>query len=219
MGDFDTRTSIERINDALLARARRSLSRRDAALRPVIRGAPECDMGLRRASPYQYLVRSVLYQQLAGSAARAIERRFKGAYGGRVPRAEVLADESTETLRGLGLSRQKAAAMQSIGAAFRDGVVPARRLSRMPDADVVACVTQIRGVGEWTAHMMLMFALGRPDVLPTGDYGVQKGAMQVYGLADLPRPRDLERIAEPWRPYRSIASWYLWRATEMVTLD
>jgi DNA-3-methyladenine glycosylase II len=200
-------------------RARRTLSRRDAALRPVIRAAPLCDMGQRRASPYAYLVRSVLYQQLAGSAARAIETRFRAAYGGRVPRAEVLAEASPVALRELGLSRQKAAAMREIGAAFRDGEVPVRRLARMSDDEIVACVTRIRGVGEWTAQMMLMFALGRPDVLPTGDYGVRKGAMRLYGLADLPKPRELEAIAERWRPYRSIASWYLWRATEMVTLD
>jgi DNA-3-methyladenine glycosylase II len=87
----------------------------------------------------------------------------------------------------------------------------------MEDAAVVEAVTEIRGIGEWTAHMMLMFSLGRPDVLPVGDYGVRKGAMLLYGLADLPKPKELEALAEPWRPYRSIASWYLWRATETIT--
>jgi DNA-3-methyladenine glycosylase II len=94
--------------------------------------------------------------------------------------------------------------------------VSGRRLFYMSDDAVVEAVTQIRGIGEWTAHMLLMFSLGRPDVLPVGDYGVRKGMQQIYGLAELPRPAEMERIALPWRPYRSVASWYLWRHLDPV---
>jgi DNA-3-methyladenine glycosylase II len=204
-----------RLDPATLARARRALVRRDPALGAVIRRVGPCGIEARGA-PYAALVRSVLYQQLAGSAARAIDRRFRAAYGYRYPGAARLAEESDARLRGFGLSRQKAAAVKAVAQAFASGEVSARRLARLPDAEVVEEVTRIRGIGEWTAHMLLMFSLGRPDVLPVGDYGVRKGAQRIYGLGELPRPRDLEALAEPWRPYRSVASWYLWRAMDVL---
>jgi len=119
-------------------------------------------------------------------------------------------------LRAAGLSRQKIAAVRAVAAAFDSGDVSGRALRRMNDAAVVASVTRIHGIGEWTAHMLLMFSLSRPDVLPVGDYGIRKGAMQLYRLADLPKPRELEVLAEPWRPYRSVASWYLWRVADTL---
>ena len=210
--------SSPRLDPALLARAERSLARRDPVLRPVIRRVGVCGLR-RRGSPYRYLVRAVLYQQLAGAAARAIERRFHEAFGGRTPPPAELAAASPARLRALGLSRQKVAAVQSIARAFLDGSVRPRQLPHLDDEEVIAQVTTIRGVGEWTAHMLLMFSLGRPDVLPVGDYGVRKAAQQLYELDDLPKPVELEAIAEAWRPYRSVASWYLWRSTELVTLE
>jgi DNA-3-methyladenine glycosylase II len=174
-------------------------------LRPIIRQVGPC--GLRkRGAPYAYLVRSVLYQQLAGSAARAIEGRFHASYGCRVPPPEILSRARADRLRRLGLSRQKAAAVKAIGQAFADGTVPARRLGSLPDEEVIALVTQIRGVGEWTAHMLLMSSLGRLDVLPVGDYGVRKAARDLYGLDDLPKPDELTALAEGWRPYRTRAA-------------
>jgi DNA-3-methyladenine glycosylase II len=206
----------ERLDDATLDRARRTLLRRDRRLAPVIRGAGPCEM-LPSGDPYRALLRSVVYQQLAGSAARAIAQRLRARYRGRYPSpSDLLATRDAE-LRQVGLSRQKIAALRAIASAFHSGELSNRRLYRLEDAAVVEAVTQVRGVGEWTAHMLLMFSLGRPDVLPVGDYGVRKGAMQVYGLAELPKPAELETIAERWRPYRSVASWYLWRATETVT--
>lgn len=207
----------ERIDPAVLERARRTLARRDPVLRPVIRRVGPCGLR-RRPGPYRYLVRGVLYQQLAGKAAAAIERRFHAAFGGRVPPPEVLASAPEASLRQAGLSRQKIAALRSIALAFAEGRVHPRRLRAMDDAAVIETVTTIRGVGEWTAHMLLMFCLGRPDVLPVGDYGVRKAARDLYGLADLPRPGELEALGEPWRPYRSVASWYLWRSMDVVTL-
>jgi DNA-3-methyladenine glycosylase II len=207
-----------RVDAALLARARRSLSRRDPVLRPLVRKVGPC--GLRwRGDPYRYLIRSVLYQQLAGAAASAIEGRFKAEFSGRIPGPERLLAASPECLRSVGLSRQKAAAVRCIAEAFLAGTLRARKLVHMEDEEVIAAVTRIRGVGEWTAHMLLMFSLGRPDVLPVGDYGVRKAARDLYGLESLPKPRELQAIAEPWRPYRSVACWYLWRYADIATPD
>jgi len=201
----------------LLARARRTLARRDPVLGAVIRRVGPCELR-RRGDPYRYLVRSIFYQQLAGAAARSIERRFHAAFGGRTPPPAVLASVRPARLRALGLSRQKVAAVQAVARAFSDGTVRPRRLTLLEDEEVIAAVTPIRGVGVWTAHMLLMFSLGRPDVLPVGDYGVRKAAQTLYGLAELPRPAELSALAEPWRPYRSVASWYLWRAADGPTM-
>jgi DNA-3-methyladenine glycosylase II len=197
-----------------LDRARRSLARRDPVLRPLIRRVGPCGLR-RRGDPYGALVRSVLYQQLAGAAAAAIHARLRARFGGRDPRPEALLAARDAELRAVGLSRQKIAALRSIAAAFDGGAVSARRLGRMDDDAVIECVTQIRGVGVWTAHMLLMFSLGRPDVLPVGDYGIRKGVQSLYGLRELPARAELERVAERWRPWRSVASWYVWRHDEV----
>jgi len=204
-----------RLDPPLLQRARRSLLRRDPRLGGLIRRVGPCGLR-RRAGAYEFLVRSVLYQQLAGAAARAIERRFREAFGGTIPTAERLARATPARLRKLGLSRQKAEAVRAIARAFRDGEVNPRRLPWLSDDEVVAELTRIRGVGVWTAHMLLMFSLGRPDVLPVGDYGVRKGAQRLYGLDQLPGPARLQALGEHWRPYRSVASWYLWRAVDAI---
>jgi DNA-3-methyladenine glycosylase II len=199
---------------AELERARRVLRRRDPALGSVIRQIGACRLE-QRGDPYRALVRSVLFQQLAGAAARAIEARLKAGYGGRYPRAEVRAKAPPAKLRAAGLSRQKVASVRGVARAFADGTLCNRRLRRMDDDAVVEAVTQVKGIGEWTAHMLLMFSLGRMDVLPVGDYGVRKGARDLYGLDELPKPAELEALAESWRPYRSVASWYLWRVEDL----
>ena len=200
----------ERLDPGLLEVARRSLRRRDPRLGAVIRRIGPC--GLRPSGdPYRALIRSVIYQQLAGAAANAIAGRLRSGFGGRFPRPELLLAAPAAELRAVGLSRQKAATMRAVAAAFADGSLSSRRLRRMDDAGVVEAVTRIKGIGEWTAHMLLIFSLGSPDVLPVGDYGVRKGVMKLYGLPALPGRAELEAVAEPWRPYRSVASWYLWR--------
>jgi DNA-3-methyladenine glycosylase II len=206
----------EALDPAALERARRQLARRDPVLGTVIRRVGRCGLA-PRGDPYRYLVRSVLYQQITGHAARAIEGRLKGRFEGRIPAPERLRAAHARTLRSVGLSRQKIASLRAIAAAFDDGALDARRLRRLDDVAVIESVTRVRGVGEWTAHMLLMFSLGRPDVLPVGDYGIRKGAAALYGLTELPRPRELEALAEPWRPWRSVASWYLWRSMDVVT--
>ena len=209
---------IRKLDASLLGEAALHLGRVDAKLARVIDAHGPCTIA-PSGDPYRYLVRSILYQQLAGKAAATIERRFKAGFGGRVPAPPVLAAQRDARLRTFGLSRQKAAAVKAVAAAFAAGEVNARRLPYLADDAVVEAVTQIRGVGEWTAHMLLMFSLGRPDVLPVGDYGVRKGAQKLYALADLPKPDVLAKIAEPWRPFRSVGSWYLWRALELTKLD
>jgi DNA-3-methyladenine glycosylase II len=208
----------ERLDDATLARARRSLLRRDPVLAPVIRRAGPC--GIRPSGdPYRSLLRTVIFQQLHGAAARAIADRLRARYRGRFPKpADLLATPDAD-LRAVGLSRQKIATLRALATAFGEGTLANRRLARMDDDAVIEAVTRVRGIGEWTAHMLLMFSLGRPDVLPVGDYGVRKGAMLLYGLDELPKPAELEQLCEPWRPYRSVGSWYLWRAADTITPD
>jgi len=202
-----------RIDPELLERARRSLRRRDPALGAVIRRVGAC--GLEASGdPYRMLVHSVVHQQLAGSAAAAIFGRVKARFGGRIPRPERLLEATDAELRSDGLSRQKIAAIRGVATAFADKSLCNRRLRRMPDQEVVDAVTQLRGIGEWTAHMLLMFSLGRPDVLPTGDYGVRKGAQILYELDELPTPKELAGLAERWRPYRSVGAWYLWAVVD-----
>jgi len=206
----------ERIDPEFVERARRILRRRDPILGGVIRTVGACALR-RRGDPYRFLVRSILYQQISGHAARAIEARLHASFGGGVPEPARLREADAAKLRAVGLSRQKIDYLRAIATAFDDRVLDGRRLARMADDDVVEAVTQVRGVGEWTAHMLLMFSLGRPDVLPVGDYGVRKAARDLYGLADLPKRAELESLGEPWRPYRSIATWYLWRSMDGIT--
>lgn len=164
--------------------------------------------------PYRCLVHSVIFQQLAGSAARAIDTRFRENYGGRYPKPADLISTPTGEFRKAGLSRQKIAALRAVADAFDSRSLDNRHLRRMSDEEVIEAVTTVRGIGEWTAHMLLMFGLGRIDVLPVGDYGVRKGMRVLYALSDLPTRSHLESLAEPWRPYRSVASWYLWRVAD-----
>ena len=197
----------------LLAQASRALSRRDPRLGAWIRRVGPC--GLRhRGDPYTALVHAILHQQLAGAAAAAIGRRVRRLGRGRFPRPAALLALHEEALRSAGLSRRKVETLRSLAEAFRSGQITTRRLVRMDDSQVVETLTEIKGIGEWTAHMLLIFSLGRADVLPLGDYGIRKGAQRLYALSELPRGRELERISEPWRPYRSVASWYLWQIAQ-----
>jgi len=196
-----------------LQTARRALLRRDPILAAVIRRVGACGLE-RRGEPYAGLLRSILFQQLAGAAALSIERRVLAHFGGRYPKPEALLAASDDELRSLGLSRQKIAAMRNVATAFAAGTVRSRALYRLDDDTVVTQLTAIKGIGEWTAHMLLMFNLGRLDVLPVGDYGMRKGVQLLYRLNDLPNRTTLTEIGERWRPYRSVASWYVWRSME-----
>jgi DNA-3-methyladenine glycosylase II len=202
-----------KMDPELIAKARRSLRRRDSRLGHAIRQFGACTL-TPRGDPYRALVQSIVYQQLAGAAAGAILGRVQARFRGRIPRPERLLATPEADLRSDGLSRQKIAAIHAVATAFAQGTLSNRRLRTMDDSAVVAAVTQVRGIGDWTAHMLLIFCLGRPDILPIGDYGVRKGAQTLYELAELPTPKELQTLAERWRPYRSIGSWYLWRVVD-----
>ena len=196
-----------------LEAARRTLMRRDPVLGAVIKRVGSCALE-QRGKPYAGLLRAILFQQLAGPAALSIERKVLGHFGGRYPQPEVFLAATDEQLRSLGLSRQKVAAMRNVATTFASGAVRERALFRLEDDTVVTQLTAIKGIGEWTAHMILMFNLGRPDVLPVGDYGIRKGVQTLYRLKDLPNRATMMEIGEPWRPYRSVASWYVWRSMD-----
>lgn len=197
--------------------ARKHLLKSDPVMRGIVKACGPFEMEAR-GKPYEALLRAVLYQQLAGPAAAAIERRFLAMFGGRIPAPDQLAPMTDEQLRAAGISRQKASYMRSVGEHFASGELSDRKLLRAGDDDVIEMVTRIRGVGRWTADMLLMFCIGRPDVLPVGDLGIQNSMRLAYGLDVLPKPDEMSAIAEPWRPYRSAASWYLWRRGDVLTL-
>ena len=166
--------------------------------------------------PFDALAESIAYQQLSGKAAATIFGRVRALY----PRRKYLDPEKIlvtpdETFRAAGLSRNKIAALKDLAAKTIDGTVPAgRALIRMSDDEIIARLITVRGIGRWTVEMLLLFDLGRPDVWPVDDYGVRKGFAKTFGKRKLPTPKQLMKLGEQWRPYRSVAAWYFWRALD-----
>ena len=196
---------------------------RDLAARDPVMARMVEDWGpaeLRRARPTrQYfadLARMITYQQLAGRAASAIHGRFAALFDDGATPAAVLA-LPVETLRSVGLSGSKAASIRDLAEKVESGAVELDRMNRLPDNEVVRELTLVRGIGEWTAHMFLMFELGRLDIWPVLDFGVRNGYAHLYGLDPMPTAKELEPLGERFRPYRSLAAWYCWRAVETVT--
>jgi 3-methyladenine DNA glycosylase/8-oxoguanine DNA glycosylase len=166
--------------------------------------------------PFDALAESIAYQQLSGKAAATIWGRVRALYGKRkwLDPKQVLATKD-EALRAAGLSRSKVAALKDLAAKTIDGTVPsARQLAKMSDEEIIERLTAVRGIGRWTAEMLLLFDLGRLDVWPVGDYGVQKGLAKTFGKRKLPTPKQMAKLGEKWKPYRSIAAWYFWRALD-----
>jgi DNA-3-methyladenine glycosylase II len=166
--------------------------------------------------PFDALAESIVYQQLSGKAAATIWNRVRALYPKRkwLDPAKVLATPD-EKLRGAGLSRSKTVALKDLAAKTIDGTVPSgRALLRMNDDEIIARLTRVRGIGRWTVEMLLLFDLGRPDVWPVDDYGVQKGFARAFGKRKLPTPKQLMKHGEKFRPYRSVAAWYFWRALD-----
>jgi 3-methyladenine DNA glycosylase/8-oxoguanine DNA glycosylase len=194
----------------------RHLRAADAVLAGLMeRAGPFALKVTRLQDPFEALARNIVFQQLNGKAASAIHARVLALFGGAKLRPEDLLAAPDEALRGAGLSAAKLAALRDLAAKTVDGTVPTlARLRRMDDEEIVERLTRVRGIGRWTVEMLLMFRLGRGDVLPVGDFAVRKGFMVAYGLGEMPKPKELERHAEAWRPYRSVASWYMWRALE-----
>ncbi|MDX1513948.1 MAG: DNA-3-methyladenine glycosylase 2 family protein [Gammaproteobacteria bacterium] len=169
-----------------------------------------------RLTPFQALLRSIVYQQLSGKAAGSIHARVEALFPSRRPSPKRLMALNDAQLRGAGLSRGKVRAVRDLAARCLDGTVPARaRLRRMEDEAIIAQLIKVRGVGRWTAEMLLIFNLGRPDVLPVDDLGVRRGFLHTFGGRELPDAKKMLRRGRRWRPYRSVASWYLWRASEL----
>ena len=168
----------------------------------------------RSGTHYDALVRSIVFQQLSGKAAGTIHRRLCELYPRKNPRADLLLATSDDTLRGAGLSRQKIGYLRDLATRVTDRSLPLAHLGRLPDDAIIEHLVQVKGIGRWTVQMFLMFRLGRPDVLPDLDLGIQTAIQRAYGLRKRPGPKDVLRIGEKWRPYASTASWYLWRSLE-----
>ena len=169
-----------------------------------------------RRTPFQALVNAVAHQQLHGKAAATILGRFRNLFpGGRFPGPKALASVTDDQLRGVGFSRAKTAALRDIAEKTLGGVVPGgKAIASLSDEEIVARLTQVRGVGKWTVEMLLIFTLGRPDVWPVDDFGVRTGWKLTYGLDEMPSPKELQALGEKFRPHRSVAALYFWRATD-----
>jgi DNA-3-methyladenine glycosylase II len=197
-------------------RAIRHLKSADPTLARLIERVGACQLAIRSdGAHFDHIARAIVYQQLSGKAAATIHARVHALYGGRPPAPSELAATRPARLRRAGLSPQKLGYLKDLARRAASGRLVLDQLDAMPDAAVIEALTAVRGVGVWTAQMFLMFRLGRLDVLPVLDLGIQKGIRHTYGLRRLPTPAQMERIAAPWRPYRTVACWYLWRALEI----
>jgi DNA-3-methyladenine glycosylase II len=181
---------------------------------------------IERVGPYRMeygeptfhsLAESILYQQLNGKAAVVIFKRFTDAVGDPVTPEGIL-KLSDGQMRAIGLSKQKTAYLRDLAQKTKDGLLHFERLADMSNEEVIEHLTQVKGIGVWTAHMFLMFTLKRPDILPTGDYGIQAAMKKHYRKRKWPKPKDMEKIAKSWAPYRSVACWYLWRSLDITTM-
>jgi DNA-3-methyladenine glycosylase II len=220
----ETRTRRKLLFD--VAEAVAHLKKNDPKLGALIERVGEFNLRLDASpSPFESLLESILYQQLHGKAAATIHRRVREFFGGD-PTPQQMIDVPDERLRGCGVSGNKIKAMKDLAAKTLDGTVPSHAaILKMPDADIVERLTEVRGIGSWTVEMLLIFRLGRPDVLPVTDYGVRKGYALTFlklpktrpvEAADLPKPDVLFRRGRRWAPFRSVASWYLWRACDLA---
>ena len=197
----------------------RHLKKSDPVMRRIITRLGKCELSLELEddrNPFGTLADAIIYQQLAYAAAKTIAGRFREIYATnssrpRLPRPAELLATPLSRLRKAGLSRQKASYLFDLAQKAESRELCLHGLRKMSDEEVVANLTQVKGIGRWTAEMFLIFSLGRLDVLPVGDLGVQYGFKDAYGMRKLPKPERMERIAEPWRPFRTVGTWYLWR--------
>lgn len=186
-------------------------------MRRLIRAIGPCTLTPRAGqSPFEALARAIAYQQLHDKAAASILTRFIALFPGRrFPRPSEVRATRTGAMRKAGFSRAKAAALRDLAAKALDGTVPASRaIKRLDDETLVGRLTTVRGVGRWTVEMLLIFHLGRPDVLPVDDFGVRNGFRIAYGRRSMPAPKEVLRYGERWKPFRTAAAWYLWRAAD-----
>lgn len=198
--------------------ARRHLSRTDPVMARIVARVGTCRFQIDRGGgPFASLCESIVYQQITGSAAVSIYRRLREKLGRLHARPEDIARLSDADLRGVGLSRQKIGYLRDLSARAQDGL-PLHRVHRMDDEAAIRTLSTVKGIGRWTAQMYLMFRLGRLDVMPVDDYGVRKAMQLAWRMRKLPKPERMLRLSEPWRPYRSIGAWYLWRSLDQKLL-
>jgi len=200
------------------ARARRALMRRDPVIATLIRQHGECGLAsAQRTDPFHALLHAIIAQQLSTKAARTIEGRFSALFDGN-PTPAAVSRVSDEQLRAVGFSGQKVRYVRDLCERILDRSLQLHALDAMTDDDVIQALTSVKGIGRWTAEMFLMFRLHRPDVLPVGDLGIVKAVQRAYKLRTLPSPERLTKIGETWRPYRSVACWYLWASLQAAPL-
>lgn len=192
------------------------LRKSDPVLRAIIDRVGPCRMEYG-VPEFCSLAEAIVYQQLNGKAAVTIFNRF-AALAGEPLTPEGILKLSDEQLRSVGLSKQKSAYLKDLAAKTAAGLLDFARMPELTDEEVIQHLTQVKGIGVWTAHMFLMFSLRRPNVLPTGDYGVQMAIRKHYKKRKLPKPKDMEKIAKAWEPYRSVACWYMWRSLDIKTV-
>jgi DNA-3-methyladenine glycosylase II len=199
-----------------VARARRVLMRRDPVLAAIIKRHGDCGLRTARGPDiFNGLIQSIISQQLSTKAAATIYKRFIALLpDGGNPAPDHVLPLDDAALRAVGLSRQKISYLRDLSQKVLDGSLQPATLGDLPDESVIEVLTRVKGVGRWTAEMILIFRLLRPDVLPVGDLGIVKAIQRAYGLRKTPDAKRMLKIAEPWRPYRSVASWYLWRSLE-----
>jgi len=218
------------------AAALEHLAARDAVMARIIDTVGPFGLQPDATDPFRALARSIVFQQLSGKAASTIFSRFVGLFdpdggverelrrsdpawtpvGGPFPEPGAILAASDEALRGAGLSRQKVAALRSLAEHFAAGELGSAVFADLDDEEIIRRTTQVRGIGRWSAEMFLMFHLGRPDVLPVNDVGINRAIQKQYGLDAGPKPADVLRIGEPWRPWATVACWYLWRSEDVV---
>jgi DNA-3-methyladenine glycosylase II len=184
----------------------------DPAMRAVVDRIGPLEAKWPRMSPFEALVRSIIYQQITTAAASTIHRRLVALMPGDMPTPESVLALGDEELRGAGLSRQKTAYLRSLAASVQDGTVSLDRLPEMDDEAVIEALTRVKGIGRWSAEIFLMSVLERPDVLASADIGLLAATQKAYGLEKRPTPREFLELGEPWRPWRTVACLYLWRS-------
>ena len=201
-----------------IVEASAEVARRDPAMLRIVETVGPADLrrGRARRTHFAELARAICYQQLAGAAARAIHGRFEALFDGDGPTPEAVLALPEEVLRGAGLSGSKTASIRDLAQKVLAGDVELDRVGRLSDDDIVRELTLVRGIGRWTAEMFLMFQLGRLDVWPVDDFGVRRGYGLLHGWTEMPTARQLEPLGDPYRPYRSVAAWYCWRAADTI---
>src|SRR5246500_3832895 len=192
------------------------LKKSDPVLRAIIERVGPCRMEFGPAE-FASLAEAIVYQQLNGKAAVTIFKRFAALAGDPLTPEGILKLTDAQ-LRSVGLSKQKSSYLKDLAAKTASGLLDFSRLPQLTDEEVIQHLTQVKGIGVWTAHMFLMFSLRRPNFLPTGDYGVQVAIRKHYRKRKLPKPKDMEKIAKAWEPYRSLACWYMWRSLDIKTV-